>query len=228
MPDTFASRLAAVHDRISDACARSGRDPSEITIVAVTKTHPIGVLETALAAGVRHLGENRVSEFVDKAEALGDRARWHFIGSLQRNKARDVATRADLFHALDSDRLAKELNKRAKAAGRVLPCLVQVNISGEDSKHGVAPEASGAFLDRLVDFEHLDVRGLMGMAAPAAPEDQDRIVRPAFARLRELAEARRWRQRPWLSMGMSGDYPVAIEEGATHIRVGSALFGARG
>ena len=228
MPETLASRLAAVQDRIADACARAGRDPAEVTLIAVTKTHPLSVLEDALEAGVTDLGENRVGEFVEKAEALGDRATWHFIGSLQRNKARDVARHADLFHALDSDRLAKELDKRAAGEGRVLPCLVQVNISGEGSKHGVAPEATHEFLDRLAAFEHLDVRGLMGMAAPAAPEDHDRIVRPAFARLRALAEARRWRQRPVLSMGMSGDYETAIEEGATHVRVGSALFGPRG
>ena len=225
MPETLASRLAAVHDRVADACARAGRDPSEVTLVAVTKTHPLGVLEEALASGVRDLGENRVGEFVDKVGALGDRATWHFIGSLQRNKARDVARHADLFHALDSPRLARELDKRAGAEGRVLPCLVQVNVSGEGSKHGLAPEAAPGFLDGLGEFEHLDVRGLMGMAAPGDP---DRVARPAFARLRALAEARRWRQRPLLSMGMSGDYAVAVEEGATHIRVGSALFGARG
>ncbi|MEL6615960.1 MAG: YggS family pyridoxal phosphate-dependent enzyme [Bacteroidota bacterium] len=224
---TFADRLDAVRSQIADACAAAGRDPDEITLVAVSKTHPLDVLREALDAGVRDLGENRVSEFVEKAEALGDTPTWHFIGSLQRNKARDVARHADLFHALDSDRLAKELNKRASGEGRVLRCLVQVNISGEESKHGVEPADADAFFDRLSAFDHLDIVGLMGMAAPAPPAALDRLVRPQFARLREIAERTTWDNSPILSMGMSGDYPAAIAEGATHIRVGSALFGSR-
>lgn len=224
----FADRLDAVRHRIADACAAAGRDPNDITLVAVSKTHPVEVLREAIDAGVRDLGENRVGEFVEKAEALGDTATWHFIGSLQRNKARDVARYADLFHALDSDRLAKELNKRASGEGRVLRCLVQFNISGEGSKHGVDPGQGADFLERLQAYDHLEIAGLMGMAAPAPPEAVARLVRPQFARLREIAEQHTWTDRPILSMGMSGDFPAAIAEGATHIRVGSALFGSRG
>ncbi|OZC03045.1 YggS family pyridoxal phosphate-dependent enzyme [Rubricoccus marinus] len=231
-PHTLSDRLAFIRDRIGDACARAGRDPSEVTLIAVTKTHGLDVLRDALGAGLTDLGENRVGELVEKADALADASggapTWHFIGSLQRNKARDVAERADLFHALDSPRLAKELNKRASGAGRVLRCLVQVNISGEDSKHGVAPEALPELLERAQAFESLNVCGLMGMAEPAAPEDLDRIVRPQFARLRHLAETGLWREAPLLSMGMSGDFETAIEEGATHVRLGRVLFGARG
>lgn len=221
-------RIAGVRERIDAACARASRDPSEITLVAVTKTFPLDVLRAVLDAGLSDLGENRALEFAEKAEALGDQPTWHFIGSLQRNKAREVAEHADLFHALDSRRLAKELNKRAKNAGRVLPCLIQVNISGEDAKHGVAPGALAALLDEVAAFEHIDVRGLMGMAELVSPDEQEAVVRPQFARLRQLAESIGRDRLPLLSMGMSGDFEIAIEEGATHIRVGSALVGRRG
>ncbi|MEM1056905.1 MAG: YggS family pyridoxal phosphate-dependent enzyme [Bacteroidota bacterium] len=229
MPDLtrLPERLHSVRHRIEAACSRAGRDPSEITLIAVTKTFALDVLRAVLDAGIPDLGENRALEFADKADALGDRARWHFIGSLQRNKAREVAERADLFHALDSVRLAKELNKRARTAERVLSCLVQVNISGEESKHGVEPSGLGALLEEVRRFEHLRITGVMGMAAPAAPEDLDRLVRPQFARLRRLADDLGREHLPHLSMGMSGDFEVAIEEGATHIRVGSALVGPR-
>lgn len=221
-------RIAAVRERIDAACARASRDPSEVTLVAVTKTFPLDVLRAVLDAGLSDLGENRALEFAEKAEALGDQPTWHFIGSLQRNKAREVAEHADLFHALDSPRLAKELNKRAKNAGRVLPCLIQVNISDEDAKHGVAPGALAALLDEVAAFEHIDVRGLMGMAELVSPDEQEAVVRPQFARLRQLAETIGRDRLPLLSMGMSGDFEIAIEEGATHIRVGSALVGRRG
>ncbi len=231
-PHTISGRLGAIRARIETACARAGRDPSEITLIAVTKTHGLDVLREALGAGLSDLGENRVGEMVEKTEALaeasGGAPTWHFIGSLQRNKARDVAECADVFHALDSPRLANELDKRARGAGRVLRCFVQVNISGEDSKHGVAPETLPELLERVRGFDALDVCGLMGMAAPAAPEDLDRVVRPQFATLRRLAEDSLWRAAPQLSMGMSGDFEAAIEEGATHVRLGRVLFGARG
>ena len=234
MPDLSAipDRIRAVRARIEDACVRSGRDPADVTLVAVTKTFERPTMEAVLNAGVPDLGENRALEFADKAEALGDfpgdGPTWHFIGSLQRNKAREVAERADLFHALDSDRLAKELDKRARAADRVLDCLVQVDISGEASKHGRPPDEAERFLDRLPAFENLRVRGLMGMAEAAAPEDLDRVVRPQFASLRALADRLGRDRLPLLSMGMSGDFEVAVEEGATHVRVGSAIVGPRG
>jgi len=227
-PQTLADRLQDIQERVAAACARAGRSPDDVTLVAVTKTHSLDTLREALDAGLRHLGENRALEMAEKFDVLGAAAVWHFIGSLQRNKAREVAERADLLHGLDSHRLAKELNKRASGAGRVLPCLLQVNISGEESKHGLAPEAVQELLERVREFESLDVIGLMGMAAPAAPEDLDRVVRPQFAGLRRLAESLTWDEAPLLSMGMSGDFEVALEEGATHVRLGRVLFGARG
>ena len=220
-----------VRDRIAAAADRAGRSADDVTLVAVTKTHPLGLVRAAVAAGLRDLGENRVQELVDKSDAVpgesqGGEVRWHLIGSLQRNKARDAAARADLFHGLDSERLADALDRRAEAAGRVLPVLVQVNVSGEDAKSGVAPEAALDLVAAAAERPHLRVDGLMGMARIAErAADLERHVRPAFARLRRLFE-----EAPGLSvlsMGMSGDFELAVEEGATHVRVGSALFGAR-
>ena len=237
LTDQIRTRTAEVEARIEAACARSGRSPEEVTLIAVTKTFPVDVVHAAVAAGLRDFGENRVQELVAKSdgvpgEARGGLIRWHLIGSLQRNKARDAAARADVFHTLDSRRLAEALDNRAAQAARVLPCLVQVNVSGEDTKSGVEPDEVHAFVDSLVSFDHLRIVGLMTLAAPAAsPEELDTLVRPQFRHLRRLAEtysgANPRAALTRLSMGMSGDYEVAIEEGATHVRLGTALFGKR-
>ncbi len=230
----LAERLASVRARIEAACRRSGRSPEEVTLIGVTKTFPFEVIEAAFEAGLRDFGENKVQELVAKAGRMpgrheGGPVRWHMIGHLQRNKAKQVVAHADLFHALDGLRLAEALDHRAEAAGRVLPCLVQVNVSGEATKFGLAPDAVPSFLDETARFEHLRIEGLMTLAAPADnPED----VRPQFRLLRRLKESYAGRSHPSvrltsLSMGMSGDFEVAIEEGATHVRVGSAIFGPR-
>ena len=246
-PVPIADNVARVRDRIAEAAARAGRDPDDVTLVAVTKTRGLETVRAAVAAGLTDLGENRVGELVDKSDALpgeatagagGGAVRWHLVGSLQRNKARDAAARADLFHALDSVRLADALDKRAAQAERVLPVLVQVNVSGEDAKGGVEPEAALDLLSYAEDAAHLRPVGLMGMAALAEDDrDLERLVRPAFRRLRALFDA--WGGAPAdgpaagpgrggvLSMGMSGDFEVAVEEGATLVRVGTALFGPR-
>ena len=229
----IADRRARVLDRIAAAAARAGRDAGAVTLVAVTKTHPLATVRAAVEAGCRDLGENRAQELAEKADALpgevrGGDVRWHAIGSLQRNKARDVAAHADLFHALDSPRLARALDARAAEAGRVLDVLVQLNISGEASKSGVAPDAAGDLVALADACSHLRVVGLMGMAAPAETgAEAERVVRPAFRRLRAAFEASPVPLRE-LSMGMSGDFELAVEEGATLVRVGSALFGTRG
>ena len=231
LADAISARAAAVRDRIGQAALRAGRDPGEVTLIAVTKTRPLATVRAAVAAGLRDLGENRVGELVAKSDALpgasdGGDVRWHLIGSLQRNKARDAAARADLFHALDSRRLADALDKRAADAGRVLEVLVQANISGEDAKHGVAPDAVPDLLAYAAGLEHVRPVGLMGMAAFVDDaRGLERVVRPAFRRLRALYDAAP--DLSVLSMGMSGDYEVAVEEGATHVRVGTALFGPR-
>ncbi len=223
-----------IRSRIRSACDRAGRDHGDVTLVAVTKTFPTSYIGSAREAGLADFGENRVQEFVEKAEAvaprrLGGDVTWHMIGHLQRNKARDVIRYADVFHALDSRRLAKELHKRAEQEDRRLECFVQINVSGEASKFGLDPDELDDFLRDVAPYDRLDIRGLMTIALPVDdPED----VRPQFRLMRSLVE----RDRPWLpshirleklSMGMSGDFEVAIEEGATHVRIGSAIFGSR-
>jgi pyridoxal phosphate enzyme (YggS family) len=241
MPDqdsaaSLRAALDAVREQIDRAAARAGRSASDVTLVAVTKTYPVETVRAAAALGLADFGENRVGELVEKSnalpgEALGGAVRWHAIGSLQRNKAREVAARADLFHALDSLRLAEALDAQAARAARVLPVLVQVNISGEGSKGGVPPEAAHDLMAAVSALDHLRLAGVMGMAAPAAGDaERERIVRPAFAALRRLFETYAGPGRDGLStvsMGMSDDFEMAVEEGATHVRVGSALFGAR-
>lgn len=233
-PTAISERLEAVRERIAAACARCGRSPEEVTLVGVTKTFPVEAVVAAREAGLTHFGENRVQELVEKAEAVPGHVRggdvsWYMIGHLQRNKAKDVVDYADYFQALDSPRLAKELSKRAAQEDRVIPCLVQINVSGEESKYGIAPEDAHSFIDSIRRFEHLHVTGLMTIASYVENPEE---VRSEFQRLRDLFEtydasgAANIEMRH-LSMGMSGDFEVAIEEGATHVRVGSAIFGTR-
>jgi pyridoxal phosphate enzyme (YggS family) len=223
---TVASRLAAVRDSIARACAAAGRDPAEVTLVGASKTQPAEVLAAACAAGLCDFGENRAQELLPKAAALAERgltARWHFIGTLQRNKVRDVLPHIVALHSLDSLRLADELERQLEreATGRRLACYVEVNVGGEASKAGVAPSELAALLAGLRGRSHVEVAGLMTVAPPADDPEQ---VRPVFRALRELAHTHGLRG---LSMGMTEDYPVAIAEGATVVRVGRALFGAR-
>jgi pyridoxal phosphate enzyme (YggS family) len=199
----------------------------QVRIVAVTKTHGPEAVLAALAAGLADIGENRVQEALQKQAALPDAAvTWHLIGTLQRNKARHAAGRFALIHSVDRAELAAELDRRMPPDGRQA-VLVQVNCSDEPQKGGVEPDALPALLDALEQFRRLETRGLMTMSALT---DDVGEQRRAFRRLRELREAeeRRGRRLPELSMGMSGDYPVAVEEGATMIRLGTVLFGERG
>lgn len=229
--EDLRANIAAVRARIDAACARVGRDPSEVRLLPVSKTVPEPRLRLAYEAGCRELGENKVQEAAHKAEAMADLAdlRWSVIGHLQTNKAKLVARFADEFQALDSLRVAEALDRRLQMEGRALDVLVQVNTSGEASKFGLAPDAVEDFVRRLPAYPSLRVRGLMTLALFS---DDPARVRPCFARLRELRE--RLRQAApdgiamdELSMGMSGDFELAIEEGATTVRVGQAIFGAR-
>lgn len=229
--EDFRRNLAAVHRRITDACARAGRDPADVRLLPVSKTVPEQRIRLAYAAGCRQLGENKVQEAQRKAEALADLAdlRWSVIGHLQTNKAKYVARFAHEFQALDSLRVAEALDRRLQAEGRALDVLVQVNTSGEESKFGLPPGEVAGFVRELPAFGALRVRGLMTLAVFS--EDPAR-VRPCFVLLRELRD--RLRQdapagiaMDELSMGMSGDFELAIEEGATTVRVGQAIFGAR-
>lgn len=230
----IAERLRTVRERIGAACARANRSPEEITLVGISKTFPLEASRVAFEHGLTDFGENRAGPLSEKATAwpgayLGGEIRWHMVGHLQRNKAKDIVAHADVFHALDSPRLAKELNKRARKEDRVLPCFVQVHISGEESKYGLDPETTHGYLDELKDFPHLHIIGLMGLASFV---DDPEEIRPQFQLLRTLRDTYDDTDNPVvkmkaLSMGMSNDYEVAIEEGATHLRLGTAIFGPR-
>lgn len=224
----IAANLHTIEERIAAAAARVGRDPGGIRLLPVSKTKaPAAVLE-ARRAGYRRFGENKVQEAMDKWEALAETdIEWAVIGHLQSNKARYVARFATEFQALDSLRVAHELDRRLQQAGRRLEVLIQVNSSGEEQKFGVAPAEVVAFARQLSTFDTLEVRGLMTLAL--FTDDQERIA----ACFRRMVQARQELQQatgePWpeLSMGMSGDFELAIEHGATCVRVGQAIFGNR-
>lgn len=218
-------RLAMVREVVARHQAIAGW-AHEVRIVAVTKTHPPAAIEAAAAAGLRDVGENRVQEALEKQAQLNTASvDWHLIGTLQRNKARLSVGRFALIHSVDRLELAVELARRV-APGDVQAVLVQVNCSGEPQKGGVEPEGLPALLDALKPLESLDVRGLMTMSALT---DDQTEQRRAFRLLRDLRDTseRAGHRLPELSMGMSGDYPVAVEEGATMIRLGTVLFGER-
>lgn len=231
-PTDRKERLESIQERIRAAAARSGRHFEDVQLVAVSKTFPEDAILEVAALGQRVFGENKVQELVRKMDHLGQGTEahpieWHHIGHLQRNKAKDIAGRVSLFHALDSARLGTELQKRLEAVDATLDCLVQVNVSGEDSKFGIDPAMVDALMDDVSALSRLRLRGLMTLASPA---DDPEEVRPEMARLRVLSETVADRfvdGKPFLSMGMSGDFEVAIEEGATHVRIGSAIFGTR-
>lgn len=229
--EEFRQHLADVRARIEAACARAGRDPDSVRLLPVSKTVPEARIRNAYAAGCRTLGENKVQEAHRKWQALSDLPdlRWAVIGHLQTNKAKLVAEFASEFQALDSLRVAEALDRHLQAEGRALDVLVQVNTSGEASKFGLAPEEVTAFVKKLPAYSALRVRGLMTLALFS--QDRDK-VRPCFARLRELRDRLRQSAPDGmrfddLSMGMSGDFELAIEEGSTIVRVGQAIFGAR-
>ena len=219
--------LERILGRIDSACDRSGRARGSARLVAVSKTFPAERVRAALAAGQVDFGENRVQEALAKIDEVGPGPRWHLIGSLQRNKARHVVGRFALVHSVDGEALARELDRRAAAAGAVQPVLIQVNQAGEATKSGVAPDRLSALVDFVVGSEALDLRGLMSVPPPAdRPEDSRRWF-VALRALRDREATRTGRALPELSMGMSDDFEVAVEEGATLVRVGRALFGER-
>lgn len=220
------SRVQSVRARIEAACARAGRSPQEVTLVAVTKYVGVAEVRELIRCGIYDLGENRLQVALPKVEAIREPVRWHFIGHLQTNKVKDVLPRFSMIHSLDRYALAKEIDRRAQKMGiHEVPCLIQVNISGEESKGGLAPQEVKSFLESLVEFPTLRVQGLMTMA-PRVQQAEE--ARPVFRGLRELRDSLRSVHVPYgqlreLSMGMSSDFEVAIEEGATMVRLGSIL-----
>jgi hypothetical protein len=225
----IADRVAAVRERVARAAARAGRKDSDVTLVAVGKTHPPERIREAFAAGLRDFGENKVQEAEGKIAALADLAGalWHMVGHLQANKARKAVTLFDRIHSVDDVGLAHRLEKAGAEQGRRVRILVQVDVAGEDSKFGLAEARLFPALEEIRGLKSVRVEGLMGF--PPYEEDPER-VRPHFRRLRELRDAAVERGLLLgrdLSMGMSHDLEVAIEEGATLVRVGTALFGER-
>ena len=224
---SIAASLEALQGEIEDACRAAGRDPAAETLIAVTKMHPALAVREAQAAGIRVVGENRVQELVAKRPLLEDLDLvWHFIGGLQTNKVKSVLPLVGLIHSVDRVELAQAIARHA--SGRVVPILLQVNTTAEASKSGVAPERLPFLLDEVRSIGSLDVRGLMTIGPLGGTERENRR---AFALLRELRDraidARAGLDLPILSMGMSDDFREAILEGATHLRIGSRIFGDR-
>jgi pyridoxal phosphate enzyme (YggS family) len=222
---TIAERWAEVRAHVAAACERAGRAASDVTIVAVSKTQPASAIREAMAAGATDFGENYAQELATKQQELASAvASWHFIGRLQRNKAKLVAGKVALVHAVDSEELAAELAKRA---AQLQPILLSVNLAGETTKGGVTAETAPALAQRIAALANVRLDGLMTMPPPS---DDPEASRPAFDALRELRDriaGALGRPLPVLSMGMSGDYEVAIQCGATHVRIGTAIFGRR-
>ena len=225
----IAANIRTIRKGIEEACARVGRDPQEVRLVAVSKTKPAALIEAAAAAGQQLFGESYVQEFLAKRDEVGATVEWHFIGHLQSNKAKYLADGVSMVHSVDRLSLARELNRQWGRREQVLDVLLQVNLGEEQSKSGTSERDALELARRLADFPHLRLRGLMTL--PPYCEDPEE-VRPYFRQLHELAHQIERLTLPGvemreLSMGMSHDYQVAVEEGATLVRVGSSIFGAR-
>ena len=224
-------RISKVYKRIAHAAMRAGRDPGDVKLIAVTKTVSIEQIREAIDAGLRTFGENRVQEAqkkvsCDSLRVANGRIKWHRIGHLQKNKAKYAVQLFDLIHSVDSEELAREINRNAEKVGKVQDVLVEVKLSHEETKHGVSRRGLPGLLRTIKDLNHLNLRGLM--TVPPFFDDP-KEARPYFRELRELRDraAAEGFDLPELSMGMSGDFETAIEEGATMVRVGTAIFGER-
>jgi len=216
--DTIKRNLESIRARVAEAAARADRSPDEVTLIAITKTVGVEEIRTLMDLGVTHFGENRIPDCLDKIEAIGDSVSWHFIGNLQRRKVRDAVGYFERIDAVDRPSLVDELEKRAEQADRVVPVLLEINVSGEESKSGVGADDLPRLLAHVNDQPHLKAMGLLTMAPFT---DNWAVVRPVFAALRDLANAH---ELPVRSMGMSNDFELAIEEGATEVRIGTSLF----
>lgn len=215
----IADNLKDVTRRIARSCEKAGRPASDVRLVCVTKEAALEDVKEVIGLGVTDIGENRVKSALSKYKAIGEKTKWHLIGHLQTNKARDAVKIFSLIHSLDSLKLASALDGEAKKAGKVQDALVQVNVSGEESKFGIRPDETPSFLKELRLYPNINILGLMTIAPEVAVSEE---ARPYFRQLRELRDSIGGLKE--LSMGMTGDFEVAIEEGATLIRVGRAIF----
>ncbi len=219
----------AVEDKVQKACERAGRARSEVTLIAVSKTKPLSMIQELLPLGVRDFGENKVQELTAKEEALQKDIRWHMIGHLQRNKVKYVVDKACMIHSVDSLRLAQEISREAVKHETMVSILIEVNVAGEESKFGVSPSETEDLVRETAKLPNIQVEGLMTIAPYVEDPEENR---PVFRNLRNLSVDIRGKNidnvnMNVLSMGMTGDYEVAIEEGATHVRVGTGIFGER-
>ena len=225
-----SENLKKVEERIAAACARAGRDRSEVTLIAVSKTKPIEMIREAMGEGIRVFGENKVQELVTKHDELAsENLDWHMIGHLQRNKVNKLPGRVKMIHSVDSLRLAEEIDRQYEKADIVADILIEVNMAGEETKFGLAPQDVEPLLLKIANFNHICPRGLMTIAPFVEDPEENRKI---FANLRKLLidiQAKNYDNinMTELSMGMTGDYEVAIEEGATFVRVGTGIFGSR-
>lgn len=232
MSQEICQNIKTVSDRIAQACSRAGRNPEEVQLIAVSKMKPLKDIQAAFGCGQRHFGENRAKELQDKMEAYEeDRAQWHMVGNLQTNKIKYMVERVDWIHSIEKKKYLREIEKRASRIDRVINTLIQINISGEDQKSGCTAGEVKEILEYAQGLKHVRVCGLMGMATFVDPDNAEQ-VRPQFQMLRKIRDEHRSYESEnvrleHLSMGMTNDMEVAIEEGATLLRVGRAIFGER-
>ncbi len=227
--NTIAVNIAQIRERIDQACLRSGRNPAEVHLIAVSKVKPAQLVEAAFAAGQQLFGENYVQEFCDKAEQVEAPVSWHFIGALQTNKVKYLRGKVEMIHSVDRLALAQEIDKQWRKLGKFVDILIQVNLGDESSKSGCSPDKLVQLAKDISNLENIRIKGLMCLP-PFSAEPEE--VRPWFRQLRQLRDELAALKLPKvemkeLSMGMSGDFEVAVEEGATLVRVGTAIFGKR-
>ncbi len=221
--------LSVVEENIKKACEKAGRDRNEVTLIAVSKTKPVEMLKEVYDTGIRNFGENKVQEMCEKMDVLSEDIKWHMIGHLQRNKVKYIAGRTELIHSVDTYRLAEEINIQARKKNIIIPILVEVNIAGEESKFGTSAEDAMLLVEDISKLENVRIKGLMTIAPYVEDAEENR---PYFRKIKQLAVDIANKNidnvsMEILSMGMTGDYMVAIEEGSTMVRVGTGIFGAR-
>lgn len=221
--------LDMVTGNIKSACQKAGREPGDVTLIAVSKTKPVSAIREAYEHGIREFGENKVQELVEKQEALPKDIRWHMIGHLQRNKVKYIVDKAALIHSVDSVRLAEEISREAVKKQITVSILIEVNIAGEDTKFGAAPEETEALVREIAQLPEIHIEGLMTIAPYVDDAEENRQY---FSRLKQLSVDIKRKNidnvsMNVLSMGMTGDYMVAVEEGASYVRVGTGIFGER-
>ena len=224
-----AENLAQVQKNINESCSKINRDPNEVTLIAVSKTKPVEMLKEAYDAGARVFGENKVQEIVDKYDQMPSDVKWHMIGHLQRNKVKYIVDKVAMIHSVDSLRLAETIEKEAAKKAVIVPILIEVNVAQEESKFGLKPEEVLPLIEQIADFSHIQIKGLMTIAPYVDNAEENREIFRELKKLSVDIAAKNINNVTMsvLSMGMTGDYMVAVQEGATMVRVGTGIFGAR-